>query len=103
MKQYYAAITTGNGERKQGIYSPGEYFAETFSPNSIIHYVTDLKPHNKQEARQMAIDILDADRETVNTGGECLSYGEYIIIESALERAAQRYGLIREFRENGIL
>ena len=100
---YYAAITTGDGERIQGIYSPKEYSRATFNPYSVTHYITNLKPHSKQEAREMAINILDADRETVNSGGECLSYGEYAIITDALEKAARRFGLIREFRENGII
>ena len=100
---YYAAITTAHGERAQGIYSPEEYHRATFSPDSITHYITDLKPHSKQEAREMAIAILDADWETVNSGGECLSYGEYAIITAELEKAARRFGLVREFRENGII
>lgn len=100
---YYAAITTAHGERAQGIYSPEEYTRDTFSPDSITHYITDLKPHTKAAARQMAVDIMDADRETVNSGGECLSYGEYAIITDALEKAARRFGLVREFRENGII
>lgn len=100
---YYAAITTGDGERTQGIYSPEEYFRATFGPDSATHYITDLKPHSKQEAREMAINILDADRETVNSGGECLSWLEWSIIGAALEKAARRFGLLREFRENGII
>lgn len=100
---YYAAITTGDGERIQGIFSPETYFNVTFCPDSVTHYITDLKPHSKQEAREMAIAILDADRETVNSGGECLSYGEYAIITAELEKAARRFGLVKEFRENGII
>ena len=100
---YYAAMTTPNRERKQGIYTPVEYIAATFNPDTTINYITKLTPQTKDEARQMAIDIYEADRETVDNGGEGLSYGELAIIGEALTRAARRFGLIREFKENGII
>lgn len=100
---YYAAITTAHGERAQGIYSPEEYTRATFSQDTDTHYITDLKPRTKAAARQMAMDIMDADRETVNSGGNCLSWFEWSIIGAALEKAARRFGLVREFRENGII
>lgn len=100
---YYAAITTPNGERVQGIFSPEEYFRATFSPDSVTHYITDLKPHSKQEARQIAINLLEADREIVGNGGECLGWAERSIIAEALTKAAHRFGLVREFQGNGII
>lgn len=98
----YAAFSNGN-ERKQGIYSYEELFSETFSPESVIFFVTNFVVHTKEEARGLAMEIMDFDRETVDAGGEELSWNEWNIIGSKLERIARRFGLVREFRENGII
>lgn len=99
----YASFTGLDKKRKQGIYSGDEYIRLTFYPVSEVHYITGLKPKSKEEAREMAINILTSDRETVANGGECMSYGEWAIIGDALERAARRFGLVREFRSEGII
>ena len=100
---YYAAITTPSGEREQGIYSPAELVTATWNPDTHINYITKLTARTKEEARELAIDIYDADRDTVDNGGDCLSYAEWGIIGDVLERLARRFGLITEFKENGII
>lgn len=51
----------------------------------------------KEQARQAAQDWQAAISET------SLSYGELSEQTARLERLAHRYGLVREFRENGII
>jgi hypothetical protein len=43
------------------------------------------------------IEIID------KTNNIRMLYGEYIDITAKIEKGARRYGLIRKFRENGIL
>ena len=49
----------------------------------------------KEEVRSKAIDL-----QRIDEGG--LSYGEYAMIAEYFETYGKRYGLLREFRENGI-
>lgn len=51
----------------------------------------------KDEARQAAIDW------QASAGTVPLSWGELATIGAEFERLARRYGLIKEFRENGII
>lgn len=100
---FYAAYQTPNGEHKQGIYQADSFMSDTFSPDIKVNYASNLKPKTKDDARQMAIDIYAADRDTVDNGGEGLRYGEWAVIGDALERIARRFGLVREFRNEGII
>lgn len=50
----------------------------------------------KARARQAAIDW-----QLSLKGGE--SYGEMVEAQDRFEKLAKRYGLVREFRENGII
>ncbi len=99
----YASVTTCHGDRLQGIYTWDEFHDITFSPDTTVNYMTDFKAKTKEEARDIAISVLDSDRATVDANGECLSYGEYSIIGENLRRLAKRFGLVREFKENAII
>lgn len=101
---YYAALRdTDNGKRFQGVYTPNEYHTATFSPETETVYITGFKVKSKDEARQLAIDLRNADCDTVNDGGEMLSYNEISIIYNNLERIAKQFGLVREFKNEGII
>lgn len=49
----------------------------------------------REEVREKAIDL-----QRIDEGG--LSYGEYAMIAEYFETYGKRYGLLREFKENGI-
>jgi hypothetical protein len=51
----------------------------------------------KEEARQKAIEI------QYEMGNNNYSYGELAEIEDYLYRLGKRYGLLKEFKENGLL
>lgn len=51
----------------------------------------------KDKARNLVISVAWCLQE------QNASYGEYALYASEFERLAKRYGLVREFRENGIL
>jgi hypothetical protein len=53
--------------------------------------------NKKEKARQIAIDIQN------QTSNEKTSYSELIEIQNRLQKIGKRTGLIKEFRENGIL
>lgn len=103
MKLYYASFTIGDEKRRQGIYTPEEFRIATFRTNAVIHYVTDMTAHSKEEAREIAMNIQNCDRETVYGDGNLMAYSEYAELGARLERMARRFGLVREFRENGII
>lgn len=52
----------------------------------------------KEEARQQAIDYQNSFTE-----GQTYFWSEVAEIGAKFERLAKRYGLIKEFRENGII
>jgi hypothetical protein len=55
------------------------------------------KPRTKEEARQIGIDY------QLWASEQNLSYGEIAYYGDKLYKMAKRFGLIREFRENGLL
>ena len=100
---YYASFTTPDGDRQQGVFTRDELHAATFSPDTVIHYVTNLRPRSKQGARDMVIALQDNNIDTVNNNGNQLSYGELSALFDAVVSAARRFGLVREFRNEGII
>ena len=100
----YAAIKNANGKREQAVYTNWDAFhADIFSPETEVYFVTNFKAHNKEEARQIAMDVYYNIMDTVNNDGNEFSYGEYMAVSDELERIGRRFGLLREFRENGII
>lgn len=83
-------------------YSWSDFFTDTFSPateiyKEILFKVSGKTYTEKQESlRQLAIDY-----QLSNAYG--LSCGEYAEITNFFEKNAKRYGLIKEFKENGII
>lgn len=60
-------------------------------------YYTSEYERKKEKARQQAIEWqLDFDNHNY-------SYGELAHFESYFTRLAKRYGLVKEFKENGII
>ena len=102
-KYYYIATRSPDGKRGQGVYTLEEKNAVTFDPAVEVLYITDFSAKSKEAAREIAIDVQAMDADTVNGGGALLCWGDVYIIGNALEQLARRFGLLREFRENGIL
>lgn len=78
-----------------------EYHAATFSPCVTVLAVIPLKiggrtyKERQNRLRELAIEVQLAD-----DGG--LSWGEAQALGAFFEEQGRRYGLLREFRENGI-
>lgn len=51
----------------------------------------------KEKARNKAIEY------QLSFDGKCLSWSELAYYTSYFERLAKRYGLVKEFKENGII
>lgn len=99
----YAVIKTPGKGLWQGVTDWADYYTRTFSPDAETVYFHILNAGTKDAARQLAADILEHDRETVDAGGPCLSCMEWAEIGATFERLARRFGLVREFRENGVI
>lgn len=104
-KQFFASYEI-EGKTTAGVYSGcdnwARFFADTFSPDlSIIDcFALEIKGKTYQERKACAEDL--AKRfQYADQGG--LSWGEYAIMGEFFEKAAKRYGLIEEFKENGII
>ena len=102
---FYAHFTTANGTKVVNLYdAPSEFFRGTFSPDTIIHSIVPFEIHGKTYAERkdslynIALDFMTADAEA--QGG--LSYYEWTRIGQFFSKNAKRYGLLEEFRENGI-
>lgn len=79
-----------------------ELHAATFSPDVTPRDIIPLKiggrtyKERQGNLRDLAIDI-----QLANDGG--ISWGECVDMYSFFEEQGRRYGLLREFRENGVL
>lgn len=62
-----------------------------------IYNVKKTYKEEKEKARQEAIDL------QIELSDRCLSYGGLSIIYNFLQNIGRRYGLIKEFKENGLL
>ena len=93
--------TETNEEKMYTFDSYEEYFNETFSPWVEILFATDFKVKGKTYAdrkefvRNMAINYS-------NNGACGLSWGEVAIVRNNFYELGKRYGLLKEFKENGI-
>lgn len=104
---FMAKLTnTSTGVSVCNLYADNEisttFYDDTFSP--LVDYtILDFKiagktyVERKNAARQLAIDYQYMD----DCGG--LSWGEFAVITSYFEKIGRRYGLIQEYRENGII
>ena len=98
MREIIVATINGN---TSAFFSFEEFHKATFSPSVEVDSVVlgRLKgktyAEKKEEVRQKAIDLQYCDE-----GG--LSYGELSFIYDYFETYGKRYGLLREFKENGI-
>lgn len=88
-------------------HSSNEYLNDTFCPDSIITKIITYESYplidetysvRKQYAREAAQFF-----QAAFTAGTVFSYDDIAKITNILEKWARKYGLIREFRENGII
>lgn len=82
----------------------GEFIEATFSPESINKMFFPLKVSGKTYAERKE-DLEKKAKEYQNAVSEFagLSWGEFFILDGFFEKNAKRYGLLEEFRENGII
>jgi len=98
MKDFIVATIDGN---TSAFFNYEEFNKATFNPLLSIEYVILGRLHGKtyaekkEEVRQKAKDL-----QYYDEGG--LSYGELSFIYDYFETYGKRYGLLREFKENGI-
>lgn len=104
MKRNLIAIYEKGGEKVAAVYvSFEEYHKETFSPYYNQLFITDFVLHGmtykekKAAAVSLAIDLQNVLSDV------SVSWLELAIIGDNLKRIAQRYGLVKEFQENGII
>lgn len=78
------------------------WFNDTFT--APYTWVFPLKVTGKTYAERKAslVEFAMDWQRTFTDFGIDWSYGEFVTVYDFLERNARRYGLIREFRENGI-
>lgn len=92
-----------NGEIESNLYFDWEeWHKDTFSPATEILTMILFKisgktyAERKENLKQLAIDYQ-------TNGIADLSYEEFMKIYTFFEKNAKRYGLLAEFRENGII
>lgn len=104
---FYAVIKTPTDtEPKANLYfTHSEYFKDTFSPEAETLALVGFGVHGRtygdrrEWLRGVVIDWQLADAEHSGAG---LTFGEYAFITDWFAKMGKRYGLLREFRENGI-
>ena len=92
-----------NGKIESNLYDNWrDWHTDTFSPVTEIKTMILFKvsgktyAERKENLRDLAIEFSN------NVGETCLSYGELMEIGNFFEKNGKRYGLLREFKENGI-
>ena len=92
-----------NGEESGVVYDYGLFHSKTFSPDSEWIVLGTLKSkwtyrRKKIEVRELAI----ATHAFISEYDVPLSWGDVAEIGTWFEKYGRRYGLLEEFRENGI-
>ena len=84
-------------------YSWTEWHKDTFSPATEIKGILELKINGKTYAEKKA-DLEDTAKEwQLQFSDYAWSYGELAEIYAFFEKNAKKYGLVKEFRGNGII
>ena len=79
-----------------------EYHAATFSPDCTVSACIPLQLHGSTyAARRDSLRTIAQDIQTADNGG--MSYSEAADMAEWLTTNARRYGLVNEFRDNGII
>lgn len=78
------------------------FFEDTFSPNieDVETLKLSVKGNTYEERKESAIEL--AKDYQYNFSGLSWSYGELAEIQGYFTKIAKRYGLVNEFKENGI-
>lgn len=100
---YLKTKDTNNGITQDNLYYCwGDVHRATFSPDIEALAVLEFKTHGKTYAeRRENLRALAVDFSLSCEGG--FSWGEEIQVVSWFEKNGKKYGLTREFRENGII
>lgn len=100
---FYAEWRDENEQLKGGLYfSWDEYHRDTFSPLTHDHRLIVFETHGKtyrdrkESVRNTAIDWSNMEHAD-------MYWGELALIGAWFEKMGRRYGLIEEFRENGVV
>lgn len=93
--------TETNEEKMYTFYSWQEYHTATFSPLIDVLFITDFKVKGKtyQDRKEFVRDIAI---NYSNNGAFGLSWGELAMIGDEFYKLGKRYGLLKEFKENGV-
>ena len=79
-----------------------EYHAATFSPDCTVSACIPLQLHGSTyAARRESLRTIVQDIQRADNGG--MSYSEAADMAEWLNTNARRYGLVNEFRDNGII
>lgn len=101
----FYAVLKNDGEVSGNFYDNyDEWHRDTFCPDTEVLCIIDLHTHGKDYAARKA-DLVDKahDFESLFSDyGIDLSYGELAIFQDFFTTYGKRYGLLTEFRENGI-
>ena len=100
---FYAAFTDEYNYTHSNLYYSYEvYYRDTFSPGTRIKGILpfEVKGKTYAEKKQAARDLAISFDHLVEPG---LSWGEWADISGYFEKVGRRYGLLREFAENGII
>lgn len=85
-----------------GVNRWADFHRDTFNPSTVFDFVVlgsisgKTYAERKENARQKAVDV-----SLFDCGG--LSWWEYSELGAYFEKLAHRFGLVEEFRENGII
>lgn len=81
-----------------------EWFRDTFCPDTKVLIMIDLKSHGKtyEERKESVRDVAYNFQDLFSVYGVDLSYEELSIFEDFFTRYGKHYGLLKEFKGNGI-
>ena len=98
-----AIINIGGEDKMKAYYSYEELYEEEFCADNCAVWITNFKTKGKTyaERKQFARDI----GVTISNNRmiEEITHIDAINIAENLDNIAKRYGLIKEFRENGLI
>lgn len=99
---FFAKYITNGTEKSELYFGWDKFHADTFSPDTKIVCLIDFTVHGKDyQSRKASVESIGIDwSNSVDASG--LFYSDIAILSDWFYRNGKRYGLLRDFTENGL-
>ena len=98
-------VVVKDGEVKSKLYHDwNEYYRDTFSPSvDVLGFVSYIVRGKTYDQKKECVRNIAKDTQILISHAQDISWEELCEIKAWFEKMGRRFGLLKEFRENGII